>query len=205
MRERYSIEVTDEVVEIFGDLTIEEAFDFLSFFERKGYKSVILGSENSTLRMLKRDQEEVIHDQFILTLKEQITDYKVSFEKECKAHESTAQKLRDVEVLMKQVMSEEYAKYKALYEENQKLLRTQQFHFLNESPEVKQMLKSGGFIAESVRTMKDIISSPLSKLMTEEEKDGAFNQLLNMKNDPNGPKVPTWEEYKEEMKNDSTT
>ena len=33
MRERYSIEVTDEVVEIFGDLTIEEAFDFLSFKE----------------------------------------------------------------------------------------------------------------------------------------------------------------------------
>lgn len=192
MRERYSIEVTDEVVEIFGDLTIEEAFDFLSFFERKGYKSLILGDQNSTLRMMKRDQSEVIHDEVILELKEQIKDSKEYFEREKKSHEATAQKLKDVEVLMKQVMSEQYAKYKALYEENRKLLRSQQLHFLNESPEVKQMLKSGGSIAESV-------------LMTEEEKERALNRLLNMKNDSNEPTISIPKEYMEGMKNDSTT
>ena len=169
MNERYSIEVTDEVVEIYGDLTIEEAFDFLSFFERKGYKSVILGSENSTLRMLKRDQAEVIHDQFVLTLKEQITDYKESFESECKSHKETAQKLKDVEILMKQVMSEEYAKYKALHEENQKIIRSQMIMQLSQNPEVQKMMED--------RFPVGMISRP----MTQEEKDKAYNELLKLR------------------------
>ena len=65
MRETYFIEVTDESVEIYGELTIKETFDFLSFLERKGYKSVILGTKNSTLHMLKRDQKEEIIDEKI--------------------------------------------------------------------------------------------------------------------------------------------
>lgn len=48
MHERYSIEAKDESIMIYGDLSIEEAFDFLSFFERKGFKRLTLGSENST-------------------------------------------------------------------------------------------------------------------------------------------------------------
>lgn len=119
MHERYSIEVNDESVEIYGELTIEETFDFLSFFERKGYKSLILGKENTTLHLLKRDQAEVIHDQFILTLKEQITDYKEMYEKEIKSHHFTLERLKTVEGLMKKVMLEEYKKYKELYDENQ--------------------------------------------------------------------------------------
>lgn len=142
MRERYSIEVTEEIVEIYGDLTIEEAFDFLSFFERKGYKSVVLGSENSTLRMMKRDQAEEIHDQFVLNLKEQIISYKKSFDNECKSHEATAQKLKDIEVLMKQLMSEEYAKYKALYEDNQKIIRSHMIIQLKDNPEVQKIMEN---------------------------------------------------------------
>lgn len=106
MRERYSIEVTDEIVEIYGDLTIEETFDFLSFFERKGYKSVVLGSENSTLRMMKRDQEEVIEKQYILDLKDEIEDYKRSFKIEEERHDETKEKLKSVERLLKDLMSE---------------------------------------------------------------------------------------------------
>jgi len=167
MRERYSIEVTDEIVEIYGDLTIEEAFDFLSFFERKGYKSVVLGSENSTLRMLKRDQSEVIHDQFILTLKEQITDYKEMYEKETKSHELTLERLNTVEVLMKQVMSDEYKKYKELYDENQKLIKATMVIQLGDNPEVQQILDK----------MK------LSRPMTEEEKKQSYEELVQLKND----------------------
>lgn len=150
MHERYSIEVNDESVEIYGELTIEEAFDFLSFFERKGYKSVILGTENSTLHLLKRDQSEVIHDQFILNLKEQITDYKEFYEKEKKDHELTKVNLESVKSTIKVLMSEQYEKYKKLHEENQEILKAQNCQFLQEDPRVQEMLKNGGFIGSDV-------------------------------------------------------
>lgn len=187
MRERYSIEVTDEIVEIFGDLTIEEAFDFLSFFERKGYKSVVLGSENSTLRMMKRDQAEEIVDQRISDLKEELNDYKDYYKKEQLSHEITKNRVSEVEVLMKQVMSEEYKKYKALYEENQKIIRAQMLSQLEDNPEVKE-----------------IMSRAISRPMTEEEKDGAFNQLLNLKKD--FPDIlPSIEQMIKDHKNDTST
>ena len=65
--ERYSIEVSEGVVEIHGKLTIEEAFDFLNFFEKKGFDEVTYGDQNSCLRMLNKkaiygdkDEEPVI-------------------------------------------------------------------------------------------------------------------------------------------------
>ena len=58
MYESYTIEVEKNIVEIFGDLTMEEAFDFLSFFDKKGFNRVIVGDQNSTLRMRKIDSEE---------------------------------------------------------------------------------------------------------------------------------------------------
>ena len=55
MTERYSIEVNDDSVIIYGDLTIEETFDFLNFYERKGFTCVCVGIENSTLCMFKKN------------------------------------------------------------------------------------------------------------------------------------------------------
>ena len=173
MSERYSIEVTDESVEIYGELTIEETFDYLSFFERKGYKSVILGTENSTLHLLKRDQEQVIHDEFILTLKEQITDYKEYYENEKKDHESTSQKLKDVERLLKALMSEQYEKYKKLHEENQELIKSQTCQFLHENPKVQEMLDSGGFIgSDSPETEVKVKTFTMSALPLQEKHNG---------------------------------
>lgn len=142
MNERYSIEVNDEIVEIYGDLTIEEAFDFLNFFDKKGYKSVVLGSENSTLRMMKRDQQEVIHDEFVLTLKEQITDFKELWTKEQKSHEQTKSKLNSIELLLKTLMSEEHAKYKKLHEENMILLKAQCMSQMQDNPEFKKIMEN---------------------------------------------------------------
>lgn len=142
MHERYSIEVNDEVVEIYGDLTIEEAFDFLSFFERKGYKSVVLGSENSTLRMMKRDQQEEILDQRVTDLKEEVVDYKRWLEKEQDSHQETKNKLNSVELLLKTLMSEEHEKYKKLHAENMNLLKAQCIASMEQNPEVKEIIEN---------------------------------------------------------------
>lgn len=145
MNERYSIEVYDESVEIYGELTIEEAFDFLSFFERKGYKSLILGNENSTLHFLKRDQKEAIVDQRITDLKDEVTDYKKCLEKEQNKHEETKQKLKDVENLLKQLMSEEQKKYNELKEKNTELMKSQTASYLNDNAEVQKILINENF------------------------------------------------------------
>lgn len=170
MRERYSIEVYDDSVEIYGELTIEETFDFLSFFEKKGYKSVILGKENTTLHLLKRDLVEEIENQRITDLKEEVVDYKEWLKTEVEEHAKTRGKLKDVELLMKQTMTEEYKKYKALYEENQKIIRAQMLMQLRENPEVQTLLEK--YIPED-----RIISRP----MTEEEKKKSYEELLQLK------------------------
>lgn len=140
MAQRYSIEVDQETVEIYGDLTIEEAFDFLSFFERKGYKSVVLGSENSTLRMMKRDQGEAIVNEKIAEIKDELEMYKDHLKHEESLHCHTKDKLQDVERLMKSLMSENYKKYQKLHQENMELLKAQCIQQLSENPEVLQIL-----------------------------------------------------------------
>lgn len=52
--EKYSIEVSDGVVTIHGTLTVEEAFDFLSFYDKKGFDEVTWGEENSCLRLINK-------------------------------------------------------------------------------------------------------------------------------------------------------
>lgn len=55
--ERYSIYVYDGIVIIYGSLTIEETFDFINYFEKKGFNEVGVGDENSTLLLRKTDYE----------------------------------------------------------------------------------------------------------------------------------------------------
>jgi hypothetical protein len=62
MNERYSIEVSDDCVLIYGDLSIRETFDFLSFFDQQGFKSVVSGHENSTLCMMTKEYSKIQKD-----------------------------------------------------------------------------------------------------------------------------------------------
>lgn len=140
MDERYSIEVFDEVVEIYGDLTIEEAFDFLNFFDKKGYKSVVLGSENSTLRMMRRSQDEVRENQRRLDIQDELDDTKSLLKKEKESNLVLRKRNDEIELLIKQLMSEEYKKYKSLYDENQKLIKAQCVWQLEQNPEVKEII-----------------------------------------------------------------
>lgn len=59
MLERYSIEVSDGAVVIYGNLSIEEAFDFLNFFDKKGYNSIGVGHQNSALVIYKQRIEDL--------------------------------------------------------------------------------------------------------------------------------------------------
>lgn len=106
MNERYSIEVNEDCVVIYGDLTIEETFDFLNFFDRKGYKSVVIGTDNSTLRLIKKGQEEVVEEQHITDLKDQIEECKILFKTEQEKHDLTKSRLKYTESLIKVLMQD---------------------------------------------------------------------------------------------------
>lgn len=56
--ERYSIEVSDDCVFIYGDLSIREAFDFLNYFEKEGFDFIGDGYENSSLSLYKKVKKE---------------------------------------------------------------------------------------------------------------------------------------------------
>lgn len=56
--ERYSIEVWEDYILFHGSMTIEEAFDFMNFFEKKGFNEVSIGEENSCLCLMKIDEEK---------------------------------------------------------------------------------------------------------------------------------------------------
>lgn len=144
IEERYSIEVSDDFVEIHGDLTIEEAFDYINFFDKKGYKSLRSGWENSTLLLSRTDvfkeQEERRKQDDI----EEERMYHDFFESEKKEHEKTKTRVNELESLIKQLMSEEYQKYKKLKEENDELIKQQAVYFLSQDPMVQKILKNGG-------------------------------------------------------------
>ena len=137
MRERYSIEVDDESVEIYGELTIEETFDFLSFFERKGYNSIILGTENSTLHMLKRNKkEEIIDDRQTKEANERNKNEEVQDE-ECKKECEESEEEEDYKAMYIE-KSEEFLEQREnlidFREENKKLrsLNKQVFELIKE-------------------------------------------------------------------------
>lgn len=104
MDEMYSIKVNEENVEIYGTLTVEETFDFLNFYEKKGYKSVIMGSGGSTLCMSKDDINQEFENDEITEIKEQILFYKDLLKQEKFDHEHTKQESCKIERLLRDLL-----------------------------------------------------------------------------------------------------
>lgn len=68
----YKIEADAEEVRIFGNLTITEAFDFLSYYEKEGFVSLLSCSGDECLRICKTDfnKDEEMIDGAFCTLEE---------------------------------------------------------------------------------------------------------------------------------------
>jgi type I site-specific restriction-modification system R (restriction) subunit len=100
--ERYSIEVSEGLVVIHGKLSIEEAFDFLNFFEKKGFDEVGIGQENSALCLYNnkaiygdKDEEPVIPEKDI---------WESFYEEKSKENEKLRERIKQLERLIKQLL-----------------------------------------------------------------------------------------------------
>jgi len=196
MHENYSIEVNDDFVEIYGDLTIEETFDFLNFFDKKGYKSVIIGCENSTLRMMKKDKNEVIETQLVIDLKEELVLYKDLLKHEQESHENSKHKLKNVERLLKLRMSEEHDLYKKLQEEKLNLLKLQCVEKMENNPEVKKIVNSLDYVwhfDEKMNVIKH--TNDIPDCCSTPEKQEMYEKLVQLKNEFGQIPIPSPMDY----------
>lgn len=111
----YTIEVSDEEVSICGQLTIEEAFDFINFFDRKGYKYINEGY-NSTLLLTKKS---------ILEMKDHRNEINESLSEGMfeKLYTQSQHKVNELQDLIKKLFDPEnplfdrYSNYKEIKEE----------------------------------------------------------------------------------------
>lgn len=114
MHERYSIDVANDCVLIHGNISIREAFDFLSFFEQQGFNSLTYGEENSAMCLLRTSIKEMREEQ---VLKEKVAD-DLFYETLYNSSQDEIKKLRDkishLESLMKEMLNEEKNKRDAL-------------------------------------------------------------------------------------------
>ena len=99
--ERYSIEVGEDTVEIYGYLNIEETFDFLNFFEKKGFVNIAPGHQNSAIRMIRKNEEDRRADQLKMQRDEEDETYKFLLKKEEERHKQTQQRLLELESLIR--------------------------------------------------------------------------------------------------------
>jgi len=99
MDERYSIKVRENIVEIHGTLSIEETFDFLNFFEKKGFNSVIVGDENSSF--ILRNIEEEKDDS---TINDSEGFYEKLYNSEKEKNEILRDKIEELKSLIKKLI-----------------------------------------------------------------------------------------------------
>ena len=140
MHERYSIEVDDESVMIYGDLSMEEAFDFLNFFEKKGYNRLTLGHENSTISMMKKSIEEA---QEAVRIAEHISSekfYQSLYEQQLEDAKGHIQKIQDLESLVKKIMVDKDERIKEMGLAIETLCKRLQLQKLENSEYVKEIM-----------------------------------------------------------------
>ncbi len=135
MDERYSIEVNESYVEICGEITIEEAFDFINFFEKKGFKSLRSGFDEDCIICMSRTAiEEKIEHQKKIEAAEDEKFYEKLYEESTEKNHVLQNRIMHLESLIKDLMTEEKIKQSRILRENEELKRCKQILELSKDP-----------------------------------------------------------------------
>lgn len=181
MHERYSIEVNEDAVIIYGNLSLEEIFDFLNFFDKKGFKSITNGIENSTIYMRRKSIEQSEEEVRRVEHVENEKFYQSLYDTEKERVKKLEKDILYLENLIKQLMTDEKTKQAQMQIEYEKNLRYQQLLKLKENPNVKIMLSEMGIMTKNQE-------EAFEKAVAEEiQVDGPGVQILvQTKEDENG-------------------
>jgi hypothetical protein len=141
MESKYTIEVSDEAVEITGTLTIREAFDFLSFFEKEGFTTLEDWGERTTLYLRKRNLDQEITDRVNKNVLDELTEANRYGKELIAKNVELTQKIKDLEYLIKKITLEEGEKYSALKKAKESLEKFKILQQLKDSPEAAEICK----------------------------------------------------------------
>lgn len=144
-QEKYSIEIFDTYLEIYGDLNVSEALTLIKFFYNWGFTVVAIGSQNSTLRMMKRDLDEECDNETIKDLQEELARVSMNHKTEYEAHCETRTKLRETESLMRQCIIDSKEKFESVVLENEALKRWKTAWDLSNNPKVHKIIAEAGY------------------------------------------------------------
>ena len=140
MDERYSIEVSDEKVFINGDLSIEEMFDYLNFFDKKGYCYVSLEEGYGAICIMKGTLQEKEESRKEKEHQQQDFLYKEMFDCEKDRCIKYQKQVEDLEHLIKELMKESTDKTNELKEENYKQKKKKKIDEMLCDPVVNEIL-----------------------------------------------------------------
>lgn len=145
IEERYSIEVSDDFVEIHGDLTIEETFDYLNFFEKKGFKSITGGWENSTLVMSRKGVDEKWEETRQKQHEESEAFYENLYNQSEEKIKVKNRRVEELESTIRIMFHDESERVKTLKAQNEVLWKAAKQSKLSESEEFQKILNSFTF------------------------------------------------------------
>jgi uncharacterized membrane-anchored protein YjiN (DUF445 family) len=100
MNEKYSIHVYDEIVEVYGNVWVKDAHHLLDFFSKQGFELIILGHENSSLRLERKNFCVDIISRKTHQLEEELEVYKEELKKEKEQREFFEDKCDTLQTLL---------------------------------------------------------------------------------------------------------
>lgn len=185
MSERYTVIVGDEMIEVEGQLTITEAFDFLSFFDRQGYNRLIACDGNClTLYKMDFEKEKEIEQSdrekdLISTLNHK---QRIIEQSELELNEQK-DKTKQLESLIKELMSESSQTNLILRSEIDECEKKIRILEMEKDPRVKALLDcqdievpvENKFLRSHLDFPPDHIYSLLSKRITDEIIDKLYD------------------------------
>jgi hypothetical protein len=145
---KYTIEVYEEYVEIDGTLTMEEAFDWLNYFDKKGFCT--LEQSESTLCISKyKTEDKILREEKLIN-----NLLKVDIEQKDNEILLLKQSVKNKDLFVKQTLSDCSEKNKELQTEIDRLNRIVQMSRILESPSWKDYV-------EKTQENKNILESQI--------------------------------------------
>ncbi len=152
--EKYSVSVNDYCVEVYGEITIRQAFDLIHYFDQQGYTHLAIGYENSTLRIIKKKEKEQ---------EEPMNVHEILLKDQERTSEMLREKIKFQEQFIQEIIHDQHGEVLCLKNTVSELEKKIKMQSMLEDPEVKSMIKQLG-VCEDVKTKIDQIDALINKM-----------------------------------------
>lgn len=147
--EKYTISVEEDRVEIRGTLTIQEALDYLNFYQDQGYTTIEDGYDVCALYLRRRNLDQEKRDWINKETLEELDEVKKNYDDEKKRTNELENRVKDLEYLIKKIALDDKEKNDQFKKANEQLARFKALEKLKDSPEAAKICAMEGPGSES--------------------------------------------------------